>query len=147
MGQTIGVASALTASTPYPLEIVYFSSVSENTKRFVDKLGLTAHRIPLASDEASAFTIALPSVLVIPTYGGGNEASSVPKQVIKFLNNPDNRSLIKGVIGGGNTNFGVHFCMAAEIVASKLGVPIIYRFEITGTPEDVLEVKRRLEVI
>ena len=30
------------------------------------------------------------------------------------------------------------------IVADKLGVPVLYRFEITGTPEDVIEVKERL---
>ena len=79
-----------------------------------------------------------------PTYGGGNDASTVPKQIIKFLNNPDNRRQIKAVIAGGNTNFGVHYCRAAEIVAAKLEVPILYRFEITGTPEDVVEVKERL---
>jgi protein involved in ribonucleotide reduction len=68
----------------------------------------------------------------------------IPKQIIKFLNNPDNRKHIKAVIAGGNTNFGTHFGKAAEIIAAKLDVPILYRFEITGTPEDVVEVKERL---
>ena len=61
------------------------------------------------------------------------------------LNNPENRKRIKAVIAGGNTNFGAHFCKAGEIIARKLGVPMLYRFEITGTPEDVKEVKERLE--
>ena len=65
-------------------------------------------------------------------------------QVIKFLNNPENRKRIKAVIAGGNTNFGAHFCRAGEIIASKLGVPMIYRFEITGTPEEVIEAKERI---
>ena len=82
--------------------------------------------------------------MVLPTYGGGNDNSTVPKQVIKFLNNPDNRKHIKAVIAGGNTNFGSHFGKAGDIVADKLGVPVLYRFEITGTPEDVIEVKERL---
>ena len=127
------------------LDIVYFSSVSENTKRFVEKLGIPAYRIPISLDEASAFTHDKDCVLITPTYGGGREAYSVPRQVIKFLNNPDNRKKVKAVIAGGNTNFGSHFCRAAEIIAEKLNVPILYRFEITGTPEDVTAVKEALK--
>jgi protein involved in ribonucleotide reduction len=126
-------------------DVVYFSSVSENTKRFVDKLGVPAYRIPISLNEAASYTHYADSVLVTPTYGGGNEQNTVPKQVIKFLNNPENRKHIKAVIAGGNTNFGTHFCKAGEIIARKLGVPILYRFEITGTPEDVVEVRERLE--
>ena len=125
-------------------DVVYFSSVSENTKRFVDKLGVKTVRIPLKTEEAAEFVHDKDSVLVVPTYGGGNEGGTVPKQVIKFLNNPENRKHIKAVIAGGNTNFGEHFCRAGDIVANKLGVPVLYRFEITGTPEDVNEVKERL---
>jgi protein involved in ribonucleotide reduction len=125
-------------------DVVYFSSVSENTKRFVDKLGAPSVRIPLKTEEAAQFVHDRDSVLVVPTYGGGNDGSTVPKQVIKFLNNPDNRRHIKAVIAGGNTNFGDHFCRAGEIIAQKLGVPVLYRFEIMGTPEDVVEVKERL---
>ena len=124
--------------------MVYFSSVSENTKRFVEKVDPQAIRIPLKTEEAEAFTHNRDSVLVVPTYGGGNDNSTVPKQVIKFLNNPENRKHIKAVIAGGNTNFGAHFCKAGDLVAEKLGVPVLYKFEITGTPEDVTEVKERL---
>ena len=125
-------------------DVVYFSSVSENTKRFVDKLEARSVRIPIRTEEAAEFVHDRDSVLVLPTYGGGNDNSTVPKQVIKFLNNPDNRKHIKAVIAGGNTNFGSHFGKAGDIVADKLGVPVLYRFEITGTPEDVVEVKERL---
>ena len=125
-------------------DVVYFSSVSENTKRFVDKLEAQSVRIPIRTEEAAEFVHDRDSVLVLPTYGGGNDNSTVPKQVIKFLNNPENRKHIKAVIAGGNTNFGSHFGKAGDIVADKLGVPVLYRFEITGTPEDVVEVKERL---
>ena len=125
-------------------DVVYFSSVSENTKRFVDKLEAQSVRIPIRTEEAAEFVHDRDSVLVVPTYGGGNDNSTVPKQVIKFLNNPENRKHIKAVIAAGNTNFGSHFGKAGDIVADKLGVPVLYRFEITGTPEDVIEVKERL---
>jgi protein involved in ribonucleotide reduction len=125
-------------------DVVYFSSVSENTKRFVDKLGLTSFRIPLSSQEAEASTYDKDCVLVTPTYGGGNDNQTVPKQVIKFLNNPENRKHVKAVIAGGNTNFGEHYGKAGEIIAHKLGVPLISRFEVLGTPDEVSQAKERI---
>jgi protein involved in ribonucleotide reduction len=125
-------------------DVVYFSSVSENTKRLVEKLGLKTVRIPLKSDEAERFTYDHDSVLVVPTYGSGEEKTSVPKQVIKFLNNPENRKHIKGVVATGNTNFGESYGLAGDIVAQKLGVPLLQRIEILGTPEDIEQLKERL---
>ena len=85
--------------------LVYFSSVSGNTKRFVEKLGLPAHRIPLYPKD-DPLVVDEDFVLMVPTYGGGNGRGAVPKQVIKFLNDERNRKHIRGVIGAGNTNFG-----------------------------------------
>ena len=126
-------------------EIVYFSSTSENTKRFVDKLGLVSRRIPLLTKDVEGFHITAPSVLALPTYGGGEDKRAVPIQVIKFLNDPVNRSLIAGVIATGNTNFGSSYAAAGEIVSAKLQVPLLYRVEILGTPHDIFEVKERLQ--
>lgn len=47
--------------------LVYFSSVSENTHRFVQKLGIPATRIPLHG----RIEVDEPYVLILPTYGGG----------------------------------------------------------------------------
>lgn len=124
--------------------LIYFSSTSENTARFIGKLGLEAARIPLhAKDEP--LLAREPYVLVLPTYGGTGGEGSVPKQVIRFLNNPQNRGLLRGVIGAGNTNFGDNYCMAGDIIAKKCGVPHLYRFELMGTPEDVDRVQKGLE--
>jgi protein involved in ribonucleotide reduction len=118
------------------IDLVYFSSVSGNTHRFMQKLGRPAQRIPLfAKDEP--LTVQRPYVLVVPTYGGGDGHGAVPKQVIRFLNDPHNRSLIRGVIGAGNTNFGTGYALAGDIIAAKCEVPHLYRFEIFGTPDDV----------
>jgi protein involved in ribonucleotide reduction len=130
-----------------PVRVVYFSSVSENTHRFVQKLGLPAVRIPLHG----RIEVDGPYVLILPTYGGGRangpdpEAGGyVPKQVIAFLNNEHNRSLIRGVIAAGNTNFGAEFCYAGDVVSRKCGVPYLYRFELMGTAEDVEAVRAGL---
>lgn len=124
--------------------IVYFSSVSENTKRFVDRLGIPATRIPLRPSEPH-LQIRDPYVLIVPTYGGGNGRGAVPKQVIRFLNDPHNRGLIRGVVAAGNTNFGSAYCIAGNIVSAKCGVPHLYNFELLGTSEDVTNVRAGME--
>lgn len=127
------------------MEIVYFSNVSENTHRFVQKLGLPAHRLPVRAGDP-ALSVSRPYVLILPTYGGGKEGGAVPKQVIRFLNDPANRALIRGVIASGNTNFGATFCLAGDIIAHKCQVPVLHRFELLGTIEDVESVIKSLEV-
>lgn len=121
--------------------IVYFSSATGNTHRFVEKLGLPAKRIPMhKSDEP--LIVDEPYVLVCPTYGGGvsitgENSRPVPVQVIRFLNNEHNRSLIRAVIAGGNSNFGSDFGKAGDVIAAKCKVPYVYRFELMGNEEDV----------
>ena len=124
--------------------LVYFSSTSENTHRFVGKLGFPAARIPLRRTDPP-LRVDEEYILVVPTYGGGSVKGAVPKQVIAFLNNPDNRALCRGVIASGNTNFGRAYCLAGDIIAGKLGVPFLYRYELLGTPTDVARVKEGLE--
>lgn len=130
-----------------PITLVYFSNVSENTKRFVEKVTNNGVRIPLRPSDARDFSVDSEYVLVVPTYGGGAEGPAIPKPVRVFLNNPANRDLLRGVIGTGNTNFGEHYCKAADMICDKTGVPLIARVEITGTPEDVERVKQRLEIL
>ena len=124
--------------------LVYFSSASENTHRFVGRLGYRSARIPLRRRD-EPLTVDEEYVLVVPTYGGGSVKGAVPKQVITFLNDPRNRSLCRGVIASGNTNFGEAYCLAGDIIASKLGVPFLYRYELLGTPTDVARVRQGLE--
>ena len=126
-------------------DIVYFSNVSGNTKRFVEKLDVPSQRIPIRWEGDEPFMARGEYVLVLPTYGGGNDSHTVPKQVVQFLNIRANRELMRGVVGTGNTNFGEHYCKAAEIVAAKVGVPLLYRVELLGTPYDVEQVTERLE--
>ena len=125
------------------MNVVYFSSTSQNTHRFVSKLGLPAQRIPVLPGEP-ALTVHEPYVLVVPTYGAGNGRGAVPKQVIRFLNDPHNRRLIRGVISAGNTNFGPAYGIAGDIVATKCRVPNLYKFELMGTADDVERVREGL---
>lgn len=124
--------------------IVYFSSVSENTRRFVEKLFLPAVRIPLRSMVEGSLQIDDSKVLILPTYGGGPETRAVPKQVLQFLRDPQNRQNIVRVVGTGNTNFGAAYGLAAKLVARKLDVPLLNMVELFGTPEEVEETRDRI---
>lgn len=123
------------------LDIVYYSNRSGNTKRFVEKLGYK-NVINLSSNPD--LVVHNKYVLFVPTYGGGHGEYSIPRPVANFLNDKMNRSLLVGVVGFGNTNFGNHYCKAAYLIAEKTGVPIMAKIELLGTPEDVQLVQERL---
>lgn len=128
------------------MRVVYYSASSENTHRFVQKLETTTAsiRLPLSNAEEIP-VIREPFVLITPTYGAGKRQGAVPPQVIRFLNNETNRTNMVGVIAGGNTNYGDAYGLAADVVSNKCNRPILYRFEILGTPEDVAHVNQILK--
>lgn len=126
--------------------VVYYSGPSEYTHRFVTKLAHPGLRLPLLTKVESP-TVTEPFVLVTPTYGAGPNRGAVPKQIIRFLNNSATRQHLQGVIGAGNTNFSETYCQAAHIVAAKCQVPVLYRFELLGTPEDVSAVNQGLTAL
>jgi protein involved in ribonucleotide reduction len=123
--------------------VVYFSSVTENTHRFVEKLGLPAERIPLLGSD-QLLQVAYPYALIVPTYGAGIARGAVPKQVVRFLNDEQNRSYCYGVIAAGNTNFGAGYGIAGRVIGEKLSVPVLYTFELLGLPQDVIAVREGL---
>jgi protein involved in ribonucleotide reduction len=123
--------------------LVYFSSRSGNTARFVDRLGLSALRIPIAGEDTPRPDA--PFVLICPTYADGEGRGAVPKQVIRFLNNPARRALLRGVVAGGNRNFGATFALAGDVISRKCNVPVLYRFELAGTESDIARVRAGLE--
>jgi protein involved in ribonucleotide reduction len=129
------------------INIVYFSNYSGNTKRFVEKINGNSTRIPIDTNDSRDFLVSNEYVLFVPTYGGGSEKSAIPRQVRRFLNNEQNRNLLRGVVGFGNTNFGEHFCKAADIISRKTGVPVIARVEIFGTQDDVNKVQERMRML
>lgn len=133
------------------IDKVYFSNYSGNTKRFMERLDErvagSTRQIPISSDDDLPIVVSGKYVLFVPTYGGGNEKTAVPRQVREFLNDRTNRELLVGVVGFGNTNFGEHYCKAAEVISRKTGVPIIARVEIFGTEYDLEQVVKRLELL
>ncbi|WP_346895112.1 class Ib ribonucleoside-diphosphate reductase assembly flavoprotein NrdI [uncultured Roseibium sp.] len=124
--------------------LVYFSSASGNTHRLISRLGLPAWRIPVRASEQMP-SVRVPFVLVVPTYADGQGRGAVHKQVIRFLNDPENRKLLKGVIASGNRNFGRYFAYAGDVISAKCQVPVLYRFELSGTQTDVTRIRQGME--
>ena len=126
-----------------PCGLVYYSSASGNTARFVARLGLPAQRIPIRPSDPMP-QVGAPFVLICPTYADGQGRGAVPKAVIHFLNDPRRRSHLRGVIGAGNRNFGATFALAGRVIAEKCKVPVLWRFELAGTDTDIQKVRAGL---
>lgn len=124
-------------------QLVYFSSRSGNTAKFVARLGLDALRIPIDADQPMPQPDQ-PYVLITPSYSDGHGRGAVHPQVVRFLNDPARRELIRGVIASGNRNFGQYYALAGRRVADKLNVPLLYRFELAGNDEDIALVTQGL---
>lgn len=115
------------------MKLVYFT-VTGQTRRFINKLGLPAYEIEPANP---FFEINEPFVLVVPTYD--LEITEVVNDFLDYKNNRDN---LKGVAGGGNRNFAELFVYTAKDIARDYHVPMLFAFEFSGTNEDVESFKK-----
>jgi protein involved in ribonucleotide reduction len=128
--------------------VYYYSSTSNLTGRFAQHLaeatGRAVHNLADASvrrAEASG-----PWVLLTPSYKAGNaDEVTLPAGVRSFLRSPSNRRRMLGIIGSGNRNFGVYYQAAARELAVRSGRPVLFEFELAGTPEDVIHCAQILD--
>lgn len=105
--------------------LIAYDSRTGHVGKFVKKLNLPAVRI----DEA--MEVDAPFVLVTYTTGRGQ----APGKVLSFLQK--NRSYLRGVAASGNRNWGDHFAGSADRVSELYGVPVLHKFELSGTDRDV----------
>ncbi|MED4582349.1 class Ib ribonucleoside-diphosphate reductase assembly flavoprotein NrdI [Brevibacillus choshinensis] len=105
--------------------LIAYDSKTGNVRRFVNKLNLPSVEI----DEQ--MVIEEPFVLITYTTGFGQ----VPEKVASFLQR--NHLYMKGVSASGNRNWGTSFAKSADTIAHQYGVPVISKFELSGTGRDV----------
>lgn len=104
---------------------IYYASLTGNVRRFIAKTGL-------AAEEITAETIAdKPFILVTYTIGFGD----VPDIVTTFLR--DNAKYLLGVAVSGNRVWGDNYGMAGDLISRTHLVPLILKFELSGTNADV----------
>lgn len=104
-----------------------------NVERFISKLNMNAMKI---TDE----TIAKEEFICV-TYTTG--FGCVPEITKKFLNK--NYPFLKGVSSSGNKNWGKNYAKSADVISLNYNVPIISKFELSGTKQDVEYFKRRVK--
>lgn len=105
--------------------VIAYDSKTGNVRRFVHKLNMKTVEIN------EHMTMDEPFVLVTYTTGFGQ----VPEKVHSFLER--NSSQLKGVSASGNRNWGLSFAKSADTIASMYDVPVISKFELSGTTKDV----------
>jgi protein involved in ribonucleotide reduction len=110
------------------VRIHYWSSSTRNTAALANKL--TTHTIRIDHEPVDDYT-----VLMVPTYEQPRLGDYIPRPVRTWLGR--NGQWVIGVIGTGNRNFGSDYCRAAYDIANHLGVPVLYRAELMGTPADI----------
>lgn len=124
--------------------VYYYSSTSGLVRTFAERLDRPtrnlAERVHRHSEADG------PWVLLTPSYKSGNEANdTIPEAVRRFLRSARNRRLLVGVMGSGNRNFGRYYQKAAREIAQRSGRPVLFEFELAGTPWDVEECERILQ--
>lgn len=110
--------------------LIVYDSMTGNVQRFIDKLGMRNIKI------YDGLVVNEPFVLVTYTFKFGE----IPDSVNKFLKN--NFKMLKGVASSGNRNWGHLFCRAAHTISDTYGIPLILKFELGGTKEDLEKFKQ-----
>ena len=122
------------------IPVYYYSSSSNLTGRFAEALARIDGRrvLNLARSEVRRSEPTGPWVLLTPSYKAGNAAEvTLPAGVRAFLRSPMTRRRMVGIIGSGNRNFGEYYQAAARDLSQRSGRPVLFEFELSGTPEDV----------
>ncbi|CAM4390567.1 protein NrdI [Paenibacillus macerans] len=112
--------------------LIAYDSKTGNVKRFIQKLDLPAVQI----DEN--MTLEEPFVLITYTTGFGQ----VPAKVSAFLEHNHQRLL--GVAASGNRNWGERFALSADLIAQRYHVPVVAKFELSGTKQDAERFKQEV---
>ncbi|NDI35504.1 class Ib ribonucleoside-diphosphate reductase assembly flavoprotein NrdI [Chengkuizengella sediminis] len=116
------------------MKIVYASKTG-NVKRFIEKLNVESIHLhtKLMIDEAF--------ILITYTTGFGQ----VPEEVEQFLQ--FNHHHMVGVVASGNRNWGSNFGKSADIISNQYGVPVLHKFELSGTTKDLKVFKERVLLV
>ena len=107
---------------------VYYDSKTGNVQRFIDKIKKERPEwsfVKISSD----MEISENGHLVTFTTNFGE----IPDTTEKFLENENNRKYIKSVSSSGNMNWGTLFGKATDNIEEKYGIPVLMKFELSGT--------------
>ncbi len=107
---------------------VYYDSKTGNVQRFIDKVRKERPEWSYIKIDDS-MEIENEGHLVTYTTNFG-EVSSVTTE---FLKKGNNSSCIKSVSSSGNMNWGTMYAVAADKINDEYGIPVLMKFELSGT--------------
>ena len=104
---------------------ILYDSLTSNVRRFIKKLPVEARHIKDVVEVTEDY------ILITYTTGLGK----IPDTTKDFLQLHSKH--LRGVAASGNKNFGAYFAVSANQISETYGVPIISKFELSGTPTDI----------
>lgn len=114
--------------------VIVYDSMTGNVARFISKL--QNYEVFKISDLKK---ISKPYILVTYTTGFGE----VPKTTLAFLES--NKENMIAVASSGNRNWGANFAKSGEIISSMYNVPLLLKFELSGTRSDLVTFMQEVE--
>ena len=111
---------------------VYYDSKTGNVQRFIDKIKKEKPEWNFIKITDN-MEISEKGHLVTFTTNFGE----TPSTTEKFLENENNRKYIESVCSSGNMNWGTLFGKAADNIEEKYGIPVLMKFELSGTSTEV----------
>jgi protein involved in ribonucleotide reduction len=117
--------------------LIVYASNTGNVKRFVDRLEMRAINI----NDIGSGIVDEPYVLITYT----DRQGEIPRKVQDFLKS--NRKNLVAVAASGNRNWGNNFAKSANSISYLYNVPILLKFELQGTNQDIETFRERVHMI
>ena len=107
---------------------VYYDSKTGNVQRFIDKIKKERSEWSFVKISGDMEILENGHLVTFTTNFG-----EIPDTTEKFLENENNRKYIASVCSSGNMNWGTLFGKAADNIEEKYGIPVLMKFELSGT--------------
>ena len=107
---------------------VYYDSKTGNVQRFIDKIKKEKPEWSFVKISGDMEILENGHLVTFTTNFG-----EIPDTTEKFLENENNRKYIKSVSSSGNMNWGTLFGKATDNIEEKYGIPVLMKFELSGT--------------
>ncbi|MBW7976837.1 class Ib ribonucleoside-diphosphate reductase assembly flavoprotein NrdI [Bacillus velezensis] len=119
--------------------IITYESKTGNVKRFAQALQreLNFDIIEITDD----LIVEEEFIHITYTIGFGE----VPERTLNFI--IKNKNKIKGVAVSGNRVWGDNYGLAGDKLSAKFHVPLLLKFELSGTKQDLQKINREVQLI
>ena len=111
---------------------IYYDSKTGNVERFIKKMQI---------QRPEWHFIKIKPAMIIENEGHfltfTTKIGEIPATTDEFLQNENNNKLLKSVSSSGNRNWGQFFALAADKIHQKYGIPVLMKFELSGTNTEV----------